>query len=236
MGLVENLMDMNQFMVILSQILDIKDPKIFEAISEIARQDNHIPDLEVFFNSYKEMKDYEFLTFNIPNFPISEGLFYEFMREMYSNIVKDRYSSHPEEDLTNPNYDWNKNMLKDDFGYFVEKEGICIEAPVLFEVILRAGYGERSQILLLMEMLIPLFRNVPCGVHILKLCTSLAKHDKNEISKQGFTILSMVFLVMLKEMLKDIISEDTIQVSKGDEKIVEEKIVKEMKFNDETLE
>ena len=76
-------------------------------------------------------------------------------------LQKNRYELYPDENFNDPDYNWNNRMYNDEFGYVVDEEGIKIEASVLFEIILKAGYGDRSQILLLMEMLIPLFRNVP---------------------------------------------------------------------------
>ena len=76
-------------------------------------------------------------------------------------LQKNRYELYPDENFNDPDYNWNNRMYNDEFGYVVDEEGIIIDASVLFEIILKAGYGDRSQILLLMEMLIPLFRNVP---------------------------------------------------------------------------
>ena len=67
------------------------------------------------------------------------------------------------------NYNWNNEMYKKQYGYFVSDESIQIDTHVLFDVILKAGYGDRSQISLLIELLTPLFRYIPFGVSIMKL-------------------------------------------------------------------
>ena len=102
-------MNIEELMIILSQLLNIKDFKVFDTIAEIARQDTHIPDLEVFFNSYKKMKDNEFLTFTVPNFPLHESAYYIFIKEIFNEIGKNE-AFRKTENYNNPNYDWEYNI------------------------------------------------------------------------------------------------------------------------------
>ena len=162
MGLIKRIIN-------LEELLDFKDLKVFDTIKELAHQDAHIPDLDIFFNFYEEIEEDDSHTLEIPNIEVAESIYNDFIKDLYDKVTEKRFEKFPDENINDPEYDWNNKMYKDEFGYIVDEEGISIEASVLFEIILKAGYGDRFQILLLLEILIPLFRNVPCGVNILKL-------------------------------------------------------------------
>ena len=115
------------------------------------------------------------------------------------------------------------NKFEQDYRYRIEKDGISLSAPGLFKILFKALKQDSDSISEIVILLSPLLRDIPGGIVIFKIISSLTKSD---ISKVISIMPNLVRIMMMSKINLDMSLP---------EKEIEEKL-KQLKFTESLIE
>lgn len=182
-----------------------------------------MPDLTVFFTSSKDTIEKKYKTkieehgtfpLIVKNYPIPNSAALNKAKELFEPLMNF------DEDSIIPEYKLKK--FEHEYNYAILKNGVKINAPSAFNVILRALKRDSEAIGEIISIVSPVLREIPGGIIIFNIISSLSKNDISKV----IDIMPNLVRIML-------ISKFDLDMNLTDEEI-EEKI-KQLKFTDSLL-
>jgi hypothetical protein len=114
-----------------------------------------------------------------------------------------------------------QQLYSSDFGYQIEQNGVQVNAAKLFKLIFQTAYGDKNAMLVLMDILAPLFRDITGGLAVVKIASILAKGQKQKIFTQMANLVRLIIIEMItnKIEMKSKIVEETDDFKLSDDEI-----------------
>lgn len=209
MSIAENYLDFNN-------LLKFKDADLMSIIKTLASPNSYVPNLEQFLDVAEDFiikrfdcgplkitkGDNSYFNLKISNFSFESSKISKHMDEINKLLKKDKDLK-----MDSDKYDWNNMTYQNEFNYYVDDEGVSIDASMLFRVLIKCANGDRAQISILMELILPLFREIPCAVRMVKLLLAIAKGQKSELIGHTFSLIRYIIMSKVQSKIEKKVKE-----------------------------
>ena len=159
---------------------------------------NYMPSLGVFFEKSKETLEKKF------NVQITEENYFQITIKNFKNPnieilnkAKSLFQSLMSYDMNTIIDEEKRKQFENDYRYEINVDGIKISAPCVFEILFRALRKDSEAIKDIISMMFPLLRDIPGGVMIFNIISTLTKNDIRKL----ISIMPILVRVMMLSKL-----------------------------------